>query len=141
MISTAGRLTAAISAACLGATVFAFAQQATPAAPPAPATPPPAAAPSPQDQRPPVFRGIANFVYVDAYPRQNGKFVEGLTAADFEILEDGKPQKLETFELIRSEPNTPDAERRDPVSKSDSDRQAADPHNRVFVIYLDPYHT
>ncbi|MEO7192102.1 MAG: VWA domain-containing protein [Vicinamibacterales bacterium] len=93
-----------------------------------------------KDQRP-VFRGSASFVYVDVYPRRDGKVVDGLTAADFQVFEDGKPQTVELFEFLRAEPNTPDAERRDPNTQEDGDRQAADPRNRVFVIYLDLYHT
>ena len=129
MSQTLGRLATAAAVASLAATALGAAQQA--GAPPA----------STPDQRPPVFRGVANFVYVDAYPRQDGKLVEGLRAEDFQIFEEGKLQKIETFELIRSEPNTPDADRRDPNTKAESDRQAADPHNRLFVIYLNPYHT
>src|SRR5436309_9877668 len=90
-----------------------------------------------QEQRPPVFRGGVTFVNVDAYPRQDGRLVEGLTTNDFEVLEDGKPQKIESFEFIRTQPNTPDAERRDPNTKEEGDKLAADPHNRVFVVYID----
>jgi VWFA-related protein len=89
----------------------------------------------------PVFRAGATFVSVDAYPRRDGKVVEGLTAADFQILEDGKPQNVESFEFIRISPVTPDDERRDPNTPAEGNRQAADPHNRVFVIYLDLFHT
>jgi len=103
-----------------------------------PQSPPAADAP---EQRPPMFRGTSNFVVVDVYPRRNGTVVAGLTKADFQVTEDGKAQTIETFEFIASEPNTPDAERRDPISQQDGDRQAADPRNRVFVVYLDPYHT
>lgn len=96
--------------------------------------------PVPQDpQRPPVFRGGANFVLVDAYPRRDGKIVEGLTAADLQVFEDGKPQQVESFEFVRVEPHTPEAERVDPSSQADANRQAADPRNRVFVLYLDHY--
>jgi VWFA-related protein len=94
-----------------------------------------------QDQRPPVFRGGVNFVYVDAYPRRDGRLVEGLTADDFQVTEDGKPQHVEAFEFIRIEPNAPDTERRDPNTKEDGEHDAADPKNRVFVVYLDLYHT
>ncbi len=96
---------------------------------------------SAQDQRPPVFRGGVNFVYVDVYPRRDGRLIEGLTSADFQISEDGKPQHVETFEFVRIEPNAPDTERRDPNTKEEGDRLAADPHNRLFVVYLDLYHT
>jgi VWFA-related protein len=88
-------------------------------------------------QQKPVFRSGAIFVNVDAYPRKDGKVVENLTKADFEIFEDGKPQAVEEFEFVRVAPNTPDAERRDPRSIEESNREAADPHNRVFVVYLD----
>ena len=88
-------------------------------------------------QQRPVFRSGAVFVNVDAYPRKDGKVVDDLTKADFEIFEDGKPQTVEEFEFVRVAPNTPDEERRDPRSIEESNREAADPHNRVFVVYLD----
>lgn len=94
-----------------------------------------------QDQRPPVFRGGVTFVNVDAYPRRDGRVVEGLRAEDFQVFEDGKPQKVETFEFVRTQPNAPDADRRDPNSQDESNQWAADPRNRLFVIYLDIYHT
>src|SRR6188508_4774 len=90
-------------------------------------------------QQRPVFRSGAIFVNVDAYPRKDGKIVDSLTKTDFEIFEDGKPQAVEEFEFVRVAPNTPDEERRDPTSIEDSNRQAADPHNRVFVVYLDTF--
>ena len=92
----------------------------------------------PQGQQP-VFRGGANFVNVDVYPRRDGRLVEGLTAADFQIFEDGKPQKIEHFEFIKVAMNTPDASRRDSNTQRDAERLVADPHSRVFVIYLDDY--
>lgn len=96
---------------------------------------------SAQQQPPPVFRGGVTLVNVDVYPRRDGRLVEGLRQEDFQVLEDGKPQKVETFEFIRIEPNTLDADRHDPNTKEEGDEQAADPHNRVFVVYLDIYHT
>ncbi len=97
--------------------------------------------PTPQEPTPPVFRGGTTFVSVDVYPRRDGAFVDGLDVGDFEVLEDGVPQKVETFQIIRIEPNPVDSERRDPNTKADGDRQAADPRNRVFVVYLDVRHT
>jgi len=88
-----------------------------------------------------VFRGGVTLVNVDVYPRRNGRTIEGLRKEDFQILEDGKPQAIEAFEFIRIEPNAPDAERRDPNTKEEGEAQAADPHNRVFIIYLDLNHT
>jgi VWFA-related protein len=91
-----------------------------------------------QDQRP-VFRGSAVFVNVDVYPRRDGRVIEGLTKDDFEVFEDGKPQPVEKFEFIRVTPFTPDAEKRDPNTVSESLLLASDPHNRVFVIFLDTF--
>ncbi|MEZ5317041.1 MAG: VWA domain-containing protein [Vicinamibacterales bacterium] len=104
------------------------------------ATPPAApaqqvAAQNPQDR--PVFRGGANFVYVDAYPRNRDGSVTALTRDDFEILEDGVPQTLDTFEFVQV-PTFADDARRDPSSVDDGWRQAADPHSRLFLIYLNP---
>jgi hypothetical protein len=91
-----------------------------------------------QAEQRPVFRGGTVQVAVDVYPRRDGSIIEGLTAADFELTEDGKPQAVETFQFIRHEPSPIDAERRDPTSIADSERQAADPANRLFVVYLNP---
>jgi VWFA-related protein len=94
----------------------------------------------PAAQRPPVFRGAANLVYVDVYPRRAGQFLDGLTAADFQVFEDGRPQRVEIFELIRFPPSVPGQILRDPTSQAEGDQLAGDPRHRVFVIYLDIYH-
>ena len=95
------------------------------------------AAQTPSQQRPPVFRSDANFVQVDAYPMKDGKIVTNLEKGDFQILEDGKPQTIESFELIKVDPFTPENEKRDPNTQEEGNELAADPKNRVFVIYLD----
>jgi VWFA-related protein len=98
--------------------------------------PPPAQGPTQAQQRP-VFRGGTHFVRVDAYPFVDGKIVEGLTPADFEVLEDGKPQKIESFDFMRFDSFTSDAERHDPVSQRAGFDMAADPRYRLFVVYVD----
>ena len=121
-------------AAALAATAFAATGPQT-----APGQAQPPAQPQTQEQpqaRPPVFRAGANFVVVDAYPRKDGRLVQGLTKNDFQIFEDGKPQAVEFFEFITIPPHTPGMERRDPTSIADAERQAADPRSRVFVLYL-----
>jgi VWFA-related protein len=110
-----------------------------PQTPPAPQNPPPPQ--NPPAQRPPVFRAGANFVLVDAYPQRDGKLVEGLTAADFEVREDGQPQKVEMFEFVRVEPSLSESTRRDPNNQREMEALASDPHNRIFVVYLDTLHT
>jgi VWFA-related protein len=96
----------------------------------------PADKPTEAQQRP-VFRGGTHFVRVDAYPAQNGRIVEGLQADDFEILEDGKPQNIESFDFIKFEGLSPEAERRDPPTQQAGFDLAADPRYRVFVVYVD----
>src|SRR5512134_3103459 len=54
----------------------------------------------PPNQGQPTFRVEANFVRVDVYPTVDGQPVQDLTAADFEVVEDGAAQKIETFEHV-----------------------------------------
>lgn len=103
----------------------------------APSAAPQQSAP-PQEQRP-TFRGSSVFVNVDVYPRRDGRVLENLTKDDFEVFEDGKPQPIEKFEFIRVAPFTPDAEKRDPNTITESQRLAADPYSRLFIIFLDRY--
>ena len=57
-----------------------------------------ASRPVAQQQKPPVFRSGLELVSVDVVVRdRNGAVVRGLTAADFEVREDGIPQKVTTF--------------------------------------------
>lgn len=97
-------------------------------------------APALQDQQRPIFRSDAHFVTVDAYPLRNGKVVEGLTAADFVVEEDGQPQTIENFEFVDSTALSPEAARTDPNTVAQSRLLAADARSRAFVIYLDIEH-
>jgi VWFA-related protein len=68
-----------------------------------------AVAPSAQQKPtlPPTFRANTQIVSVDVIVRDgSGAVVKGLTAADFEVLEDGKPQDIRsfTFEEIAEHP-------------------------------------
>jgi VWFA-related protein len=94
----------------------------------------------PDSQRRPTFRAGAHYVRVDAYPTRDGKPVTGLTTADFELLEDGKPQVIDRIEFIEHAAWTPLEERRDPNSQRDGFELAKNPSYRVFVLYLDAYH-
>jgi VWFA-related protein len=87
-----------------------------------------------------TFRSGAHYVRVDAYPSQDGKPVPGLTAADFELLEDGKPQTIDSLEFIEHPAGTPLGDRRDPNSQRAGMELASDPKYRVFVLYLDAFH-
>lgn len=94
-----------------------------------------------QDPQRPPFRSLTNVVRVDAYPTtRDGKIIEGLTADDFEVLEDGVVQKIASFEFVRFPQSNPVEERRDPNSQREGFDLASDPSYRVFVIYLDNLH-
>src|SRR5262245_2929543 len=112
---------------------------------PAPQQPPsqPAAEQQPVAPAPPVtFRVEINYVEVDALVTDaNGNPVVNLTANDFELLEDGKPQKISTFALINI-----------PVEKSERPLFASTPierdvesnehgDGRVYLLVLDDLHT
>jgi VWFA-related protein len=90
----------------------------------------------PSSQPPPQFKAGTAFVRVDAYPTHDGVPVDDLTAADFRITEDGVAQKIETFERIVVQPAS-SGERKNPSSPTMAAQLVADPHRRVFVIYLD----
>jgi VWFA-related protein len=112
--------------------------------PPPAAQPPPPTADGTQSPTPgqPTFRVEANFVRVDVYPTaRGGEPITDLAADDFEILEDNKVQKITQFERVALSTTTAREERRDPVSVSDGRQQAADPRRRVFVLFLDTWHT
>lgn len=88
----------------------------------------------------PTFRAGAHYVRVDAYPTRDGRPILGLSATDFELLEDGKPQTIDRIEFIAHQTWTPLGERRDPNSQRAGLELARDPKYRVFVLYLDAFH-
>jgi VWFA-related protein len=92
---------------------------------------------SQKPQQPATFRSGTNLVLVDVYPMKDGRILQNLEKTDFEIFEDGKPQKVEDFQFIKVEGRTPEAERRDPNTQEEGNALATDPKNRVFVVFLD----
>lgn len=98
-----------------------------------------AATPSAQDR--PTFRGGTNLVRVDLFATRDGKVVDDLKAAEVEILEDGVKQTIEGFERIVVRPPVAQELRAEPNSVAESRQMAADPRARIFVIFLDTYHT
>jgi len=70
------------------------------------------AAPAAQQTPRPVFRSDVNLVVVDVVVRDRmGAVVRGLTAADFEVREDDKPQQVTSFDVeevaTAPQPDTP----------------------------------
>jgi len=111
-------------------------------APPAAQQTPPAGQQQPQ-QQPPVFRAAVKLVRVDATVTGKGdQPVADLTAADFEIAEDGVPQKVEQIQFIRLDGNRPvgDETSLEIRSQEQAEAEAARDDVRVFAIFLDDYH-
>lgn len=88
----------------------------------------------------PRFRAGANLVTVDAYFSKDGAAVTDLKPEDIEILEDDRPQAIESFRLIRARRQgsvTPPA---DPSSVAAERAAAEQPEARVFVLFFDQWH-
>src|SRR3954471_24932176 len=120
--------------------------QNAPAAP-APQSAQPAAQPAATDQPPapgqqPVFRTGINFVRVDVIVSDKaGNPVGDLKPEDFEVIEQGKAQKVETFKLISLDGGLMSAEPpRQIRTDYDEESEAARDDVRLFAIFLDDYH-
>jgi VWFA-related protein len=116
-------------------------QQPSASAPGQPAqNPPPQPDAEPQT---PVFRSGINFVRVDVIVTDKaGRQVSDLKSEDFEVTEDGKPQKVETFKLIEITTGpTPGAQPPSEIRTDyDEEREAARDDVRLFAMFLDDYH-
>ena len=93
-----------------------------------------------RESQQPTFRTGTNYVRVDVFPMKDGKPLQGLTAEDFEVLEDGVRQRIEAFEHVLITPAGPQASRREPSSQREALQEAANPRNRVFIFFLDAPH-
>jgi VWFA-related protein len=103
--------------------------------------------PQPQPQQPQqpqiTFRAEVNYVEVDTRVLdKNGKFVSGLKPEDFQVLENGKSQKITAFSLV----NIPVERVEQPLFASKlierdvrTNLEGAD--GRIYVIVLDDLHT
>ena len=113
---------------------------------PARQAPAPAAPREAQEARPPqqpVFRSGVNLVRVDvSVTGRRGEPVGDLTLDDFEVLEDGVPQPIETiqFERLDGQPEPGSTLSLDIRSREHAEAEAARDDVRIFVIFLDDYH-
>ena len=79
-------------------------------------------------------------MHVDVYPTAaNGAAVTDLTQQDFEVLEDGVPQTLGTFERVDLRGARLEPGRYEPNSVTESRQIAESTKGRLFVIFLDTY--
>ncbi|HEX5475930.1 MAG TPA: VWA domain-containing protein [Vicinamibacterales bacterium] len=123
------------------------AQQPSPQQP-KPQTPPAGQAPAQPPATPagqPQFRSGINFISVDVIVTadKTGEPVLDLKPGDFDVREDGKPQKVQTFQVIKLDNLTQQVSGEPPPSiKSDADeeREAKRPDVRLFLLFLDDYH-
>src|SRR5262245_19516081 len=88
----------------------------------------------------PTFRTEANYVRVDVYPTKDDAPVPDLTQADFEVLEDRVPQRIEQFEHVVIRGNLPQETRVEPNTVAQSQAMAQNSRARLFVVFLDTYH-
>ncbi len=126
------------------------AQTAPAQAPPAPGAPasaaaapaPAAAGAQPATPQTPAFRTGINFVRVDALVTDNkGNAVENLSQDDFEVFEDNKPQKVESFRYVKVEGNPLEGELPRQIRTTwDEETELARDDVRLFVIFYDDYH-
>jgi VWFA-related protein len=88
----------------------------------------------------PRFRAGANLVTVDAYFSKDGAAVTDLKPEDIEILEDDRPQAIESVRLIRARRQGSAAPPPDPAGVAGERAAAEQPDARVFVVFLDQWH-
>ena len=137
---TQATLSAGLATAVLFATIAIAAQAPPPPGQTAKPAPPPTQQP-PADPQQPVFRTGINFVRVDVIVSdKQGNPVTDLQQADFDVQEDGKPQAIETFRLIKFDA-TRVVETQSPIrTRSDEERAASNDDARIFAFFLDDYH-
>jgi VWFA-related protein len=88
----------------------------------------------------PTFRTDASYVRVDVFATSNGRPVTDLTAADFEIFEDGQRQTIAQFEYVNVGIAAPDIIRQEPANVAQSRAPSIDPRARVIILFLDSAH-
>lgn len=91
-------------------------------------------------QAPPVFRTSIDLVHLDvSVLDKDRKPVRGLTAKDFTILEDGKPQNIAAFIPVDVPANPPKPAAWSGRAPADvqTNEGASDPEGRLFVVLID----
>src|SRR5438046_1694329 len=110
----------------------------------APSPPTQATDQPPAPGQPPIFRAGINFVRVDVIVSDKaGNPVADLKPEDFEITEQGKSQKVETFKLVSLDGGrmpTGDGPPRQIRTDADEESEAARDDVRLFAIFFDDYH-
>lgn len=96
---------------------------------------------APQTAQPPIFRGGTNLVQIDTIVTDdNRRPVIDLTAADFELLDDGKPVTIDRVRFLGAAEYPADATLAPIRTHEDEEREASRGDVRVYAIVLDDYH-
>src|SRR6266571_312944 len=92
-------------------------------------------------QTPPTFPAGVELVRVDVVVLDHGTPVTGLTAADFEVTENGRPHEIVSFEpiVVRVASKASAPESAAPARVSEQIVRAPE-ENRYFLIFLDDVH-
>ncbi len=97
----------------------------------------------PQQQQPPIFRGGVKLVRVDlTVVGRNDQPVADLQAGDFEVEEDGVPQKVEQAQFVELNGRRPAGDESSLAirSQEQAEAEAAREDVRVLAIFFDDYH-
>ncbi len=103
----------------------------------------PAPAQEPASAAEPTFRTGIRLVRVDVtVSSRKGEPITGLTADDFEVLEDEVPQKIESLQFVRLSGSPPPDDDLSLTIRSPEHaaQEAARDDVRVLVIFVDDYH-
>jgi VWFA-related protein len=99
---------------------------------------------TPQAAQPPqrpTFRGGTNLVQVDAIVADaGGQPIADLAAADFEVLDDGRPMPIDRVRFLGAAEYSGDTTLAPIRTHEDEEREASRDDVRVYAIVLDDYH-
>ena len=99
--------------------------------------------PQQPDEPPPVtFRVEVNYIEVDAFVTdEQGNPIPNLTGGDFEVLEDGKPQKVSAFSYVNIPVERPERPLFGGRLIPQDVQTNRDIEGRIYLIVLDDQHT
>ena len=101
----------------------------------------PAQSPRAVDPPPVVFRAEANFIEIDAFVTDAaGNSVPGLTVADFELFEEGRPQEVLSFTAVDLPIERGERPLFSPRPIEPDVRSNAGGEGRIYLILLDDVH-
>jgi VWFA-related protein len=95
----------------------------------------------PQRVQAPVFRGGTTLVQVDAIVTdQSGRAIDDLTAADFTVLDEGRPVAVDRVRFLGATVYGGDPALAPIRTHDDEEREASRDDVRLYAIFLDDYH-